>query len=439
MDKIVRTTKSVCPVCLGQLPAAIVKRGQDYFLDKTCPDHGSFFTIVWRGADPAFETWGSYAPPREEGPGPDCPNGCGLCPGHLQKTCCVLVEVTRRCGLGCPVCFADAGDGEAEPSVETLYAWFRQLVEAGRTFLQLSGGEPTARDDLPEIIAAAKRAGCANIQLNSNGLRLGAEAGYAQTLKDAGLDFVFMQFDGLRDGVYETLRGRPLLAEKKAAIAACGAALLGVTLVPTVVPGVNDGELGAILDFAMENSPAVRGVHFQPVSYFGRYPEPPTNDRRITLPEILRGIEAQTGGKVRTRDLLPSACDHPRCGFHGDFAILPDKKLLKLTKKAPAQDACCDDGRAHLRNRSFVSRRWKRTDPPEEQACCGAPDYSDMDTFLGRIKSHGFTITAMAFQDAYNLDIERLRRCSLHVFDNGRIVPFCAKYLTRAAAQVGDR
>ncbi|MDR1299376.1 MAG: radical SAM protein [Oscillospiraceae bacterium] len=432
----VKTTRSVCPVCLRSLDAQIVRRGDDYYLEKTCGEHGAFSVIVWRGRSPAPGDWGRAKEPPKRERAPDCPNECGLCQGHLQKTCCALVEVTMRCGLHCPVCFAGSGepDVRGDPSVALLYSRFKKLTSAGSTFVQLSGGEPTVRDDLPEIVSAAKKAGCEHIQLNSNGLRLASEPEYARALARAGLDFVFMQFDGTRDDIYEKLRGKPLLAQKKAAIDVCSKLYLGVTLVPTLVPGINDGNIGDILAFALKKSPAVRGVHFQPISYFGRYPAPPDNADRITLPEILRAIESQTSGKVKASDLAPSACDHPRCGFHGDFVVLPNM-LLKLTKKSSGgASGCCDD--AHLKNRKFVARRWKRERAPETvSASGGIADESgavDMDSFLERVKSHGFTITCMAFQDAYNLDLERLRQCSLHVFDGRRTVPFCARYITAA-------
>ncbi|HWQ79164.1 MAG TPA: radical SAM protein, partial [Anaerovoracaceae bacterium] len=411
---------------------------------------------VWRGSEPGLTGWGSYHPPREnEADLPDCPNGCGLCEKHLQSTCCVLVEVTARCNLRCPVCFAESGIQESgtEKSVDELFEDFKYLTEKECRFIQLSGGEPTVRDDLPEIVRAAKKAGATSVQLNSNGLRLGKEPGFTKRLADAGLDFVFMQFDGLDDEVYQTLRGRPLLEEKLEAIKVCGENGVGVTLVPTVVPGVNYRQVGAIIKFGMENSPAVRGVHFQPVSYFGRYPEPPKDENRITLPEIITEIERQTDGLIRLTDLAPSACDHPRCGFHGDFVIMPDR-LVSLTPKAAEGNCCCKPqaetvpqtgeagggvGKAGgksiheeaLRNRNFVARRWKRNLELEREAesgCC--EDMMDFDTFLARLAANGFTVTGMAFQDAYNLDLERLRRCSLHVYDNGRIVPFCAHYLT---------
>ena len=415
-------TASVCPVCGKRIPAFIVPHGADRYMKKNCPEHGAFKTVVWRG-EPAMESWGSYTPPRGDAPG--CPYSCGLCENHLQDTCCVLVELTRRCNLRCSFCFAhgaEADDSQREKPPDELYDIFRSLVSEGRTFIQLSGGEPTVRDDLPEIIAAARHAGAENIQLNSNGIRLGADRAFMSRCAAAGLDFVFMQFDGLDDTVYEKLRGRPLFKEKRSAIDACGSHGVGVTLVPTVVPGINDGCIGDILRFGLNNSPAVRGVHFQPVSYFGRVPKQPDDAGRITLPEIISAIEKQTDGLIRAADLAPSSCDHPRCGFHGDFVVLDDR-VLALT---PAPGCCSSktDGRARA-NRLFVSRRWKRTD-------IGAPepgnDLTDMSTFLARVRRNGFTITAMAFQDPWNIDLERLRRCSLHVWDSGRIIPFCAYY-----------
>ena len=426
LKNTVRKTYSVCPVCLKKLPAEIVKAGDDYYLEKKCPEHGAFSAVVWRGISLAFEDWGGGEPLF-----PGCSADCRTCEDHPQKTCCALVEVTDRCDLGCPVCFAESGgSGSREMAVSELFEGFRSLVDHGNTFVQLSGGEPTARDDLPEVVAAAKRAGCENIQLNSNGLRLGAEPEFTQALQRAGLSFVFMQFDGTEDAIYEKLRGAPLLAAKRAAIEVCGELGLGVTLVPTVVPGVNDRNIGEIIKFGLSNSPNVRGVHFQPVSYFGRYPHAPVNSDRITLPEILRAIEGQTAGKIKVSDFVPSSCDHPRCGFHGDFVVLPNGGVMKLTKKQPASCCCGRDDNAHLKSRDFVSRRWKR-DGKDGGDESGA-DYRDMDTFLKRIKSHGFTITCMAFQDAYNLDLERLAHCSLHVYENGKNIPFCARYITPA-------
>lgn len=430
VGNVIRNTYSVCPECLNKIPAAIIKQDSDYFIRKTCEDHGYFSAITWRGEVIPMEEWGNYQAPENEDNPPDCPDSCGLCTGHLQKTCCALVEVTARCNLNCPICFAQSGGFSQDPPISEIAAYFKDLVENGNTFVHLSGGEPTVRNDLPDIIVAAREAGCENIQLNSNGIRLGQDKAYTKALAEAGLSFVFMQFDGTEDSIYEKMRGRPLFAEKQAAIEACSEELIGVTLVPTLIPGVNNHNIGDILKFGFEHSPAVRGVHFQPVSYFGRYPGPPEDKDRITLPEVLVAIEKQTEGRVNISDFLPSACDHPRCGFHGDFVVLPEG-LMKLTPKNNSNTCCQSDGTEHLRNRNFVSRRWKRTATQNTKKCCGNSELLDLDTFLDRVKTHGFTVTAMAFQDAYTLDIERLRRCSLHVYKDGKTIPFCARYLTK--------
>ncbi|MDO4552479.1 MAG: radical SAM protein [Bacillota bacterium] len=495
--EVIRRTWSVCPVCFKRIPARQVRQGNQVFLEKECPEHGAFSAVVWRGED--LEEWRKGWPAQAEEP-EGCPDNCGLCREHLQQTCCVLLEVTGRCNLRCPHCFAEGkidGGGElleADPPIETVKAWIDDIVSRGPSLIQFSGGEPTVREDLPELIAYAKAAGSKYVQLNSNGIRLGEDPDYVKTLAKAGLDFVFLQFDGLEDGIYEKLRGRPLTKLKQKAIVHCGEQKIGVTLVPMVVPGVNEHQTGAIVEYGLALSPVVRGVHFQPVSYFGRYETPPADEERITLPEVLKAIEEQTEGRVKKEFFAASCCDHPMCGFHGAFLALPEG-LRPMTQKRD----CCTPVTAE-QNREFVGRRWKREETPEtecccgeassaedscccgeaspagepcccepapaaqgecccgetspaedscccepapavqeESCCCGAPDPRDIytgeasgfDEFLRLVQTYSFTITAMAFQDAYTLDLERLRNCSLHVYREGRMVPFCSRYLPR--------
>lgn len=415
---------------------------------KTCPRHGSYKTVVWRGRLP-FSRWTRDARALAPGEGERCPENCGLCGEHLQGSCCVLLEVTKRCSLRCRFCFADAG-AESEPSYDSLTAAIEDIARrCGRPMLQLSGGEPTLRGDLPALIAAAKAAGIPYVQVNTNGLRLAEDPGLARALAGAGLDFVFLQFDGVDESVYRALRGRELLEIKERAIANSGAAGLGVTLVPTVVPGVNLGALGEIVKFAVERSPAVRGVHFQPVSYFGRTPARPADDDRCTLDELLAALCEQTG--LELDDFIPSRCDHPLCGFHGSF-IAEGGRLIPLTRgggAAPRGTITAGE------NREFVARHWLRrreaeplspavpvpAAPAEGAAQPAGGRYAlrlamedsavaDMDVFLQKVRSQSFTLSSMPFQDAMNLDIERLRSCSLHVYSSGRIVPLCAEYLT---------
>ncbi|MEW5956791.1 MAG: radical SAM protein, partial [Chloroflexota bacterium] len=281
--QLLSTTGSVCPACLVRIPARRVARGEDVYLEKSCPEHGDFQTILWRGR-PDYQSWArpkTPAYPRTPFTPVDrgCPFDCGLCPDHRQQTCTALLEVTRRCSLRCPVCFADAGGRvPPDPDLAVIEGWYRRLLDAGGPYnIQLSGGEPTMRADLPRIVGLGRSRGFTFIQINTNGLRLAGEPGYARQLREAGLSSIFLQFDGVSDEIYQKLRGAPLLAYKQQAVERCTEAGLGVILVPTLVPGVNTGQIGDIIEFAVQHAPAVRGVHFQPISYFGRYPQPPTD------------------------------------------------------------------------------------------------------------------------------------------------------------------
>ena len=428
MKQILRQTRSVCPVCLKNLPAQLVRQeSQAIHLEKTCDEHGACSVPVWRGLVD-FDLWTQHTAPLPDDQGRACPENCGICAEHEIGTCCCLLEITRRCNLSCRFCFANGGSPEDDPSVRELEAAIRDIVkQCGNVLLQLSGGEPTLRNDLPHLVRYARQAGCTYVQLNTNGIRLALEPGYAQTLKDAGLDIVFLQFDGTREDIYKTLRGESLLEIKKQAIRVCGEAGIGVTLVPTVVPGVNTNNLGSLIRFACENVPFVRGIHFQPVSYFGRYPAMPDNDHRYTLDQLMADISDQTGLPIDS--FMPSRCDHPLCGFHGNYLVNPDGSLHPLTSitHSAKEKGCARD------NREYVAKHWMRY-PQEPKPEVSLSEEMDFDTFLYRLRHGSLNLSAMAFQDAMNLNIERLHRCSLHVYSNGTVKPFCANYLTKTDA-----
>ena len=186
------------------------------------------------------------------------------------------------------------------------------LLDSGGPYnVQLSGGEPTLRDDLPEIIALGRSMGFPFIQLNTNGLRLYEEPYFLQRLAEAGLSSLFLQFDGLTGDIYEKLRGADYLEAKLGLIELCQEMGLGVILVPTVVAGVNDHQLGDIIKFALQKMPTVRGVHFQPISFFGRYPKAPDNGMRITLPEVMQKIVEQSRGRIKPANLAPPVAKTP--------------------------------------------------------------------------------------------------------------------------------
>lgn len=418
------------------------------YLVKHCLEHGTFRTLIWRGSVP-FSTW--LRPKKPSAPRQaftivdrGCPFDCGLCPEHGQHTCTALIEITSRCNLRCPVCFADAGDAQtdAEPSLHRIGELYdRVLAGSGPSNIQLSGGEPTMREDLVEIIRLGRSKGFSFIQLNSNGLRLAERTGYASDLKEAGLASVFLQFDGLSSATHLALRGRDLRAIKEQAIRNCAAAGLAVVLVPTLVPGINTHEIGSIISYGARFAPTVRGIHFQPIAYFGRFPQPPADSNRITLPEVIELIEVQSGGTIDRDHFAPPACEHALCSFHGNFLVREDGSLMPLGSRT----ACCSTGEPQTiptavegreKSVNFTARQWSLPTLPMAAAggCgCGEPPapQDDLDRFLARARTYTFSLSAMAFQDVWNLDLERLRGCCIHIVSpQGNLIPFCAYNLT---------
>ena len=444
---IISKTVSVCPVCLKQIPAWKTAETDGVYMEKTCPEHGDFRVLLWRGSKESYLGWErqKQTPAEhychthvEKG----CPYDCGLCEDHLQQICCVLLEVTQRCNLYCPVCFASAGRLSEDPSIEEIGEWYDELMKAGGPFnIQLSGGEPTMREDLAEIIQLGKEKGFTYFQLNTNGLRIAQDYDYLLKLVEAGLNNVFLQFDGLTEKPYEILRGKPLLDVKLQAIENCRKAKVGLTLVPTVAPGVNDNQVGEILKFALQKMPAVRGVHFQPVSYFGRC-ELPQNEQRITIPDMLRYMEEQTDGMIKQSDFLGGGAENSYCSFHGNFMQMPDGTIKAI--KSDSAGCCCTSSK---QSRDFVAKRWSAAPvlTAQENSCCcstAAPvkETSLFDVFLERMENYTLAVSGMLFQDAWNFDLERVKSCYLCEFSpKKKIVPFCAYNLSSISGETIHR
>ena len=471
--KRLHETAGLCPRCLRRVPAFYEEDCEGaVFLKRTCPEHGTYSAMVWpsRREAPdigAFSDWSILKTPAyPEHPltmvRNGCPFDCGLCPAHAQHTCHGLIELTMRCNLSCPVCYASAGgkDIPADTPREVVSRQLKTLqMVSGDCNLQLSGGEPTLRDDLPAIIREAKSLEFGLVQVNSNGVRLGTEAGYAEKLADAGLDSVYLQWDTLQPRTSLSLRGTRVadLPEVKIkAVEACSRAGLGVVLVATVVRGVNDGELGELLRDAVARGPVVRGLHIQPASFFGRSPWGVLQAPRLTLGHVMQALSAQAPEWVKASDFHPPHCEHSLCSFSAVY-LRKEGNLCRVQEPFGFSSSCNGAVSAAEGSRvakAFIARQWNR--PPGSElpgpVCCAVVSKAESDgrkrpaargnpagtvsddfsRFLVRKNAESrFTLSGMAFQDALSLDIERLRGCCIHVVrPDGRIIPFCAQNMT---------
>ncbi|MDD4798008.1 MAG: radical SAM protein [Clostridia bacterium] len=435
---MIEATKSICPVCMRVIDAFYMEDDAKVFLEKNCPEHGLFRTLASPSVD-QFIKWQNpclNVPPKKTITNYDkgCPFDCGPCTEHLQTACCVLLEITERCNQKCPYCFASSGYKPApDVPISEIAKWLDHLRELDkeRPFnIQLSGGEPTVRDDLPQIIALVKQKGFEYVQLNTNGRRLAMETGYAKKLADAGLSAVFLQFDGMNDEIYLKLRGEKLLNIKQTAIKNCAFARLPVALVPTVVKGVNLDNIGEMVDYLLDNLHVLKGIHFQPVSFFGRYPEEDINEKRVTMFDIINEINKQTAGKIPADGLHSLTTGHRLCCFSGSFIKEADGTVVALQKLNSQQtDSCCTPPVTTLvaRDRNFVKNNWKLA---QKSSCCGG-EGAGLDEFLNALRAKRFTLTGMQFQDAMNFDLQRVRHCRVHIYSpKNKLVPFCAYNLT---------
>jgi 7,8-dihydro-6-hydroxymethylpterin dimethyltransferase len=438
-----RKTDSLCPVCLRRIPARVVSEDGKVFLEKTCPHHGFFRVIVWRDTAESYLQWADYGGAWKgivkdqviTAVEASCPFDCGICPLHEQGTATAAIMTTNRCNLSCPICFTHEGDTPLyEPDQADIEKMLRAVYDrCGNIPIEFCGGEPTVRADLPDLVHLATNIGFNHIQVNTNGIQIARETGYLSRLKSAGATTIYLQFDGVGDQVYRQTRGKDLYTEKCRALQVCLEVKIGVILVPTIVPGVNFHQIGQIINFAKEWVPTVKGVYFQPISYFGKYPSTPGDQDRVTIPDMLEAIEDQTQGEILRENFIPPACEHPFCSFSGFAIVCENGKLAPTTHLRPRR--MDEAGVEHARQ--FTKKTWRYQDMMSETTQQASPNQmSTYEVLSQQIRQKSLFISGMLFQDVWNLDLERLKRCCIHIVTQDKhMIPLCAKYLTSSSGK----
>ncbi len=258
-----------------------------------------------------------------------CPFDCGLCPDHQQHTCVGIIEVTQNCNLQCPTCFTDSPSTSSLTlgQVESILDNFVKS-EGDPEVVQFSGGEPTVHPEILEMMKAAKKRGIKYVMLNTNGVRIAQEPEFVKQLAQVGVS-VYLQFDGFSTNTFKTIRGLDLSEVKRLAVKNLSEFNVGTVLVSTVQLGVNEDEMGQVVDYAME-TPIIRGVVFQPTFYTGRHPGfDPMN--RVTLPDVVKGIAAQSRYGFVESDFVPIPCCFPTCSL-ATYVYVENGKVTPLPR-----------------------------------------------------------------------------------------------------------
>jgi uncharacterized radical SAM superfamily Fe-S cluster-containing enzyme len=473
-----KDTESLCPECKKIITAHLFEKDGKVMMEKTCPEHGKVTDVYWSDVDMylkaekfAYDGIGVKDPFIKNAK--VCPMECGLCNLHTSHTSLAIVDLTNRCNLKCPICFANANSAGyvVEPSFEQIVKML-EVLRAQKPVptpaVQFSGGEPTIYPKFVEVIAKAKELGFSQIQAASNGIEFANNPELLKKATEAGLHTIYLQFDGLRDEIYMAARGKNLMAVKQKCIDNVRSfnPHPSVVLVPTIVNGINNDQVGAIFDFALNNIDVVKGINYQPVAFCGRIKEEERVNQRYTLTDLVRDLGAQTKGAIAKDDWFPvpsvvpistlasallgqekvTFTAHPHCGLATYLFVNDKKEVVPLTRFVEVEplfkelyDLSVKADKAKVKLPSKVKAYTTLKKHINEDKM---PEGLDTKQFLDLLQSvlgdsskaslakfswGMMFVGGMHFQDAYNYDVERVKRCSIHYsVPDGRIIPFCA-------------
>ena len=473
-----KEVESLCPECRRLIPAKILEKDGKVIMEKTCPNHGFVQDLVYSNAElyKKAERW-TY----EDGDGilnPQvtgakvCPEDCGLCDLHISHAALANLDLTNRCNLRCPICFANANvQGYVyEPSYEQVVEMLRVIRNVKPVFppaVQFSGGEPTIHPRFLDILKAAGSMGFTHLQIASNGIRLAKDLEFAKKSREAGLYTVYLQFDGTGDEVYRKTRGLSGLWELKLkAVENAGKAGLRIVLVPTIIKTINDDQVGNILQFAIDHSDVISGISYQPVAFTGRISTEERARQRYTLSDLAQDLEGQTGYLKALEDWYPLSVTSPfskllsaiwkyevmKITSHADcgigsyiFVHSKTKSVTPITKLIDIEGFTMDLNKlvkqkiSHIRSLTALSaqhllkkhfRAGEAKDGMTPEIC--------LELFQGVVDKEAqrrvdliydwnmLLVGGMHFQDSYNYNVDRVKRCAIHyAAPNGRLYPFC--------------
>lgn len=431
-------TNSLCATCLRKVEAKVVIEGDRVYLHKWCPEHrfqkvlistdAEYYKLsrqtIKAGQMPLkFNTTIKYG----------CPYDCGLCPDHEQHSCLTLVEVTDRCNLTCPICYSESSPRHgSHRTLEQIEFMLDCVVrnEGEPDVVQISGGEPTIHPEFFAILDAAKARPIKHLMVNTNGIKIANDPGFARRLASYMPRFeIYLQFDSLTPGPLLALRGEDLTDIRVRAIDRLNEHNISTTLVVTLKKGLNDDQIGPILDFALKQ-PCVRGVTFQPVQSAGRLENFDPATDRLTLAEVREQILRQFP-LFKPSDVIPVPC-HPDC-LAMAYALKLNGQVIPLTGMLDPKLLLHGEGNTIMyeQNSSIRGELFKLFSTAASSTssalslkhllCCLPLIAAPPEVTYQNV----FRVIIMQFLDPHNFDVRSVKKSCVHiVHPDGRIIPF---------------
>jgi 7,8-dihydro-6-hydroxymethylpterin dimethyltransferase len=340
-----RQTDSLCPGCIkeareaiiegkkdwrdlvhekvGEIKAQIIERNGEVWMVKECPIHGKYEDIM--AVDSKFLNW-----IEQNFPGRDIPahndedlHKHGSSTVRYGRGAVLTVDLTNRCNMMCDPCFMDANQvGYVHElsweEIQEVLDNALKIKPRRQMSVQFSGGEPTMHPRFFDAVRYARKVGYNSVQAATNGIEFAKSKDYCKQAFDAGLRYVYLQFDGIGNDANSHRQVGNLFDVKVRAIENLHAAGVEIVLVTTIINNVNNDQVGPIVKFAMENPGKISFVSFQPVSFTGR-DEDITPERRMrqryTLSHLAKDVSEQVGKIEPTRDWFPISFISPFAGF----------------------------------------------------------------------------------------------------------------------------
>ncbi|MEW6126903.1 MAG: radical SAM protein [Acidobacteriota bacterium] len=430
---------SICSVCYRKVEGKIIFQDDKVFLTKRCAEHGFEKTLIatdvdyYRRSREVFikppEMPVIYNTPVRWG----CPYDCGLCTDHEQHSCLTLVEINDYCNLECPICYASSSPARlTHRSLEEIEKMLDAVVrnEGEPDVVQLSGGEPTTHPNFFEVMDMARARPIRHLMLNTNGIRIAKDEAFAERLASYMPGFeIYLQFDSFEREVLMELRGADLRDIREQALKRLNQLGISTTLVVTLKKGLNDNEIGRIIEYALKQ-PSVRGVTLQPIQAAGRLEQFNPATDRLTLTEVRRKILEQTQ-VFRPEDIIPVPC-HPD-SLAMAYALKLGGEVVPLTGMIDPQVLINGSRNTIVYEedqaiRDYIFKLFATNHSPESSAttlgdllCC-LPQVAVPE---GISYENLFRVIIMEFIDAYSFDVRSVKKSCVHiVHPDGRLIPF---------------
>lgn len=430
-------TMSLCNECHKQISAKIIFENKNVYISKTCKEHGYQKVLIATDIE-YYKQIRNYNKASEYPKKPHtetnygCPLDCGICPDHEQHSCLTLVEVTDRCNLSCPTCYSSSSPNFGNHrSLEEIEFMLDAIVdsEGEPDVVQISGGEPTIHPNFFEILDIAKSKPIKHLMVNTNGIKLSNEESFVKRLASYMPDFeIYLQWDSFKPEALKKLRGGDLTKYRTQALDYLNKYNLSTTLVVTLEKGLNDDEIGKIIDFALQQK-CVRGVTFQPTTVSGRLENFDPAVNRLTNTEIRQKILEQTS-VFQPNDLIPVPCNpdalimayalkyknevKPLTNLIDPAILLNNSKNTIVYEQDESLHKHVMEMFSTGKSTDFVTKTFN-------QLLCCLPSIIAPKLSYDNL----FRIIIMNFMDAYDFDVRAIKKSCVHIVNtDGKIIPF---------------